>query len=252
MKNIEQQYKSLKMDIITVNNYQDTIKQLTSLQDDYTNSEQYLPQKMDKIIQLLLTEEYISVNENMNKCYDLTNMGNISTNIHEVPSLTFGALIHDKIFDDVTVEQLIQIFSCFTNIVVNDDYISYHPATESCYINEILINIKNKNMIYYDYEINNTLNTGVDYTMHYDLVKYVERWCHTTNEQECKQVLTSLEQEKGIFLGEFIKAILKINNISSELEKVAEYIGDISLLHKLKQIPNKTLKYIATNQSLYI
>lgn len=252
MKNIEQQYKSLKMDIITVNNYQDTIKQLTSFQDDYTNSEQYLPQKMDQIIKLLLTEEYISVNENMNKCYDLTNMGNISTNIHEVPSLTFGALIHDKIFDDVTVEQLIQIFSCFTNIVVNDDYISYHPATESCYINEILINIKNKNMIYYDYEINNTLNTGVDYTMHYDLVKYVERWCHTTNEQECKQVLTSLEQEKGIFLGEFIKAILKINNISSELEKVAEYIGDISLLHKLKQIPNKTLKYIATNQSLYI
>ena len=44
----------------------------------------------------------------------------------------------------------------------------------------------------------------------------------------------------------------KINNISSELEKVAELIGNIELLHKLHEIPAKTLKYVATNQSLYI
>jgi len=45
---------------------------------------------------------------------------------------------------------------------------------------------------------------------------------------------------------------LKINNISSELEKVAEYIGNIELLHKLREIPHLTLKYVATNQSLYV
>jgi hypothetical protein len=43
--------------------------------------------------------------------------------------------------------------------------------------------------------------------------------------------------EKDIFLGEFVKAILKINNITAELEKV---------------VPQLTLKYVATNQSLYI
>jgi hypothetical protein len=61
-----------------------------------------------------------------------------------------------------------------------------------------------------------------------------------------------LEQEKGIFLGEFVKAILKINNISSEMEKVAEGMGNMELLSKLKEIPVKTLKFVATNQSLYI
>jgi len=45
---------------------------------------------------------------------------------------------------------------------------------------------------------------------------------------------------------------LKINNISSELEKVAEYIGNMELLHKLREIPQLTLKYVATNQSLYV
>jgi hypothetical protein len=61
-----------------------------------------------------------------------------------------------------------------------------------------------------------------------------------------------LVEEKNIFLGEFVKAILKINNISSEMEKIAELIGNVSLLSKLKEIPLMTLKYVITNQSLYI
>jgi hypothetical protein len=77
-------------------------------------------------------------------------------------------------------------------------------------------------------------------------------WCDCENVNECKYVLLKMAVEKEIFLGEFIKALLKINNISSELEKVAELIGDIELLHVLKEISAKTLKYVATNQSLYI
>jgi len=36
------------------------------------------------------------------------------------------------------------------------------------------------------------------------------------------------------------------------MQSMCEYIGDIALLDKLSQIPDKTLKFIATNQSLYI
>jgi hypothetical protein len=64
--------------------------------------------------------------------------------------------------------------------------------------------------------------------------------------------LDKIGSEKGIFLGEFVKALLKINNISSEMETVAELMGDIEFLHKLKQIPIMTLKFVATNQSLYV
>ena len=61
-----------------------------------------------------------------------------------------------------------------------------------------------------------------------------------------------MNEEKGIFLGEFVKAILKINNIASEIEKIAEMVGNISLLSKLKEIPALTLKFVVTNQSLYV
>ena len=45
------------------------------------------------------------------------------------------------------------------------------------------------------------------------------------------QILT-LESEKEIFLGEFVKALLKINNIACELEKVSEMKSNNNDYHK--------------------
>jgi hypothetical protein len=91
-----------------------------------------------------------------------------------------------------------------------------------------------------------------EYLINYDLLNYMETWCNCESVQDCKYLLQNIEKEKGIFLGEFVKAILKINNISSEMEKIAETIGNISLLSKLRDVPTLTMKFVATNQSLYI
>ena len=96
------------------------------------------------------------------------------------------------------------------------------------------------------------IDTGTDYTIHYDLMDYVIQWCDCETPEECKLLLQTMAHEKGIFLGEFVKALLKINNISSELEKVAELQGNIAFLATLREIPLLTLKHVATNQSLYI
>ena len=96
------------------------------------------------------------------------------------------------------------------------------------------------------------VNTGIDYTIHFDLLNYVEEWCDTQSIEECKWVLQKLGEEKQIFLGEFVKALLKINNISAEMEKIAELTGNIAFLSKLKEIPAMTMKYVVTNQSLYV
>jgi len=101
-------------------------------------------------------------------------------------------------------------------------------------------------------EITNYINSGIDYTIHFDLLYYVVSWCDCECIEDCKFLLQNLENEKGIFLGEFVKALLKINNISCEIEKIAELTGNIQLLSKLKEIPVMTLKYIVTTQSLYV
>jgi hypothetical protein len=78
------------------------------------------------------------------------------------------------------------------------------------------------------------------------------RWCESDDELTCKTIIRDLKTETGLFVGEFIKALLKINAVAQELERVCELVQNIALLAQLRQIPTLTLKYIATNQSLYL
>ena len=39
---------------------------------------------------------------------------------------------------------------------------------------------------------------------------------------------------------------------TDDVKRFAELTGDVEFLHKLKQIPELTLKFVATNQSLYV
>jgi hypothetical protein len=105
---------------------------------------------------------------------------------------------------------------------------------------------------YEDNETNMGVKTGADYYIQYDLLNYVDEWCTTECVEDCRSLLHRIGEEKGIFLGEFVKALLKINNISCEMEKIAEMTGNIAFLSKLREIPNITLKYVVTNQSLYV
>jgi hypothetical protein len=135
---------------------------------------------------------------------------------------------------------------------VSDEFRDNKPKSDDNIINEIVTEVEKMYIDYSNKELARNIKTGFDYEIHYDLLNYVEKWCDSINIEECKLVLQELGVNKGIFLGEFVKALLKINNISSELEKISEMTGNIAFLSKLKEIPHMTLKYVVTNQSLYV
>jgi hypothetical protein len=61
-----------------------------------------------------------------------------------------------------------------------------------------------------------------------------------------------MKSESDIFLGEFIKTVIKINNTCEEMKKVAEYFQQVGFLSKLSRVSGMILKFVATNQSLYV
>ena len=87
---------------------------------------------------------------------------------------------------------------------------------------------------------------------HMDLFDILPDWINSQCENDCLIVLEKIKNEKYIFLGDFVKAILKINTIALELEKISDLLNNLELKQKLQEIPNKILKFVATNQSLYI
>lgn len=239
IENLKVIHKYIETDKILYQKYLTKCKELTQLQITYTNMEQYLNDNILFLLNFLIKEKFIIQEENK---YFLTNKGIIASQIRELHCLVFANIIDDKTIDTITTKELISIFSCFTSILVDDDVKTIIPTSHK------IFSLYEE---YHTFEIKNQIDS-MEYTMHYDLYNIMERWCDCSNSSECKKLLQELEEEKGIKLGDFIKAILKITNIASEMENIAEKIGNISLLSKLKEIPVLIQKYVAMNQSLYV
>ena len=109
-----------------------------------------------------------------------------------------------------------------------------------------------KTNYYLDFENSYKMSTGTDYDLTFDIIHHVIDWCRATSQEECKLVLQDLEKNDIVSTGEFVKALIKITNIASELERTCEFVGDIALKEMLSKVPSMVLKYIATNQSLYV
>ena len=245
IQNIVDAHKTLLNDVISVTTYNEKVLELEKVQKQYRNTNEYLNGSINTLLDFLKNDGFISENE-------LTPLGFIATHFREAHCLVFSRLYASNKFNNLSAIQMVAIFSCFTNVTVSDDQKTVLPDSNDTSVKKIVQEITEMYNYYQDFETNYMTNTGVDYNIHYDLIDYVIQWCNCDSAPECKFILQNLESEKTIFLGEFVKAILKINNMASEMEKIAESVGDIALLHKLKEIPVLTLKFVATNQSLYV
>ena len=73
-------------------------------------------------------------------------------------------------------------------------------------------------------------------------------WCKVQNEQQCCEFLSTLP----CFIGDFIKACLKIAKILEEFKLMCEDLEEYELLTKIDQCYPLLLKFVITNQSLYV
>lgn len=251
IQTIQNEYKFIDSDKNSVASYNKKLSELNQVKLQYQSTESFLNESVQKVIKVMTENGFIEKDLEMGQ-NKLTQVGFMASHLREVHCLAFASLLDKNMFDILDAKQLCAIFSCFTNINVADEQKSWKPKTRDTDVKNTLDEVVKLYNYYQDFETTNNTFTGVDYTIHYDLIDYVIAWTECETVTECKLLLQSLETNKGIFLGEFVKAITKINNISSEMEKIAESIGNMSLLSKLREIPQLTLKFVATNQSLYV
>jgi superfamily II RNA helicase len=233
-----------------VEKYNQKLRNIDRLHEEYNYVEKFIDNNVNTIVELLKQDGFVCLDDENN--IKLTTKGIIATHLKECHCLVFSEIFEQNIFNSLNPVQIVMLLSCLTNIVVKDDLKNYIPKTDDIIVKNIVFKVKNRYNDYMNKETTLNINSGIEYIFHYDLINYVDKWCYCENAEECKQLLHKLAQEKEVFLGEFVKALLKITNICNELEKVAELVGNIALLSKLKEIPLMLLKYVVTNQSLYV
>jgi superfamily II RNA helicase len=252
IQSIIDNHRFLNQDLQSYQKISTIEKEINQLKSQYDSLQGYFQSGVGNVLELLKDESFIESSDDSTIDLKLTIQGKIASQIREIHCLAFSKLYDSKKLDHLSSKQLVALFSCFTNIRVLEDFKDNVPKSADKTVND---KVKEVLELYEDYqkkELNRNINTGFDYDIHYDLLNYVEEWCDCENVEDCKQILQKMADEKEIFLGEFVKALLKINNIASEFEKIAEMTGNIAFLSKLREIPHMTLKYVVTNQSLYV
>ena len=111
-------------------------------------------------------------------------------------------------------------------------------------IKDVVNSIKHELEKYYDLELKYQTAFTQDYTIHYNMCEFMIDWCYAETEEQCRGIYSEAKRY-NIYLGEFIKAILKINNLCDEMEKACQVQENVELLHKLSFVKAKTLKSIA-------
>jgi hypothetical protein len=154
----------------------------------------------------------------------------------------------DALLADLSPAELAGLFSCFYPVAVNEEMRAHRPI-ELC---SILATVAERLAYYEKAELAAMLETGATYDLYYDLLPFVLQWCESEDEIQCKGIIQELKAKTGLFIGEFVKALLKVNAVAMEFERVCELTGNVAFLEKLRSIPKLTLKYIATSQSLYL
>ena len=183
----------------------------------------------------------------------MSDKGKIASQLQEIHPLVFSDIYtRTNGFASLSAIDIVALFSCFTSITVKDEYKTYIPKTANIKLNDMAKEMYEMLDYYFALEMSEQVDSGSSYDIQYDIMLYTIMWCEANNDVECKAVIYDVKREKDIFLGEFVKAILKINNIAKEFEKVCEVMNNMTLLEKLKEIPKLTLKYVVTSQSLYV
>jgi hypothetical protein len=182
------------------------------------DNENYIETLISKEMQKLTQEGFVEDGR-------LSQLGEVAVQLNEINPL-FSKIVSE--LSGLSTRQIIGLFSCFTDMKCEEP--SPSPFTEDEEIIRIIEICKIYNL-----------------EMTYDFIDVVMKWCDCEDEVSCKWLL----QENEIFLGDFVKGLLKIVNIAREIEKVALFLKS-PLAEPVSNIPNKILKYMVNSQSLYI
>jgi superfamily II RNA helicase len=244
--NIEEGSKFFKIEYDKFIIIDDIKKNISKKNSQLINVKTKIKNQLELHIKILTENGFINNNE-------LTEKGLIAANIQEMHCLALADILHERKLEQINTAELAAVLSIFTSVSVKDEdsivKIEHIVAPEQ--VKNTIKKIKQLYNKYYDIESYNQTTFTNEYEIHYNMCELVYKWCNADDDASCYKIF-----EEAIYYnisrGEFIKAMLKINNIAHELEKIAELQSNMNLLEKAKSISEITLKSIATNQSLYL
>ena len=251
IQQIKDEHKYFANDLISYHELDDLKKKYDSEVASLNYIERYICHQTNAVCQIMIDDGFLNHDD---ECYQLTDLGKMASGIAEIHPLCLTLLINNWNINEFSSEQLIGLFSCFTDVKVPEDLRAFRPTISDDFLKS---KIKEVIEIYKKYsgrEEDLELCTGIRYedALQYDMIDFAMNWANLDNETDCKRFIQTIVSEKGISIGDFTKSMLKIVTISKEWISVFEELGNVDTVYKLTKIEGMIMKYVTTAQSLYV
>jgi superfamily II RNA helicase len=241
------EHKNLEKDLIVWMEKEDIGVSLNKERTYLRETQNRVKQQIQNIISIMQTYGYVQRTDTV---LHLTKLGELACHFSEVHPLLMSNVVYPEC-SGLTPQQIVGLLSCFTKVKIEN------TAEETEVKEPALKKIIEKVKQMMDHLERDELAVGLftysdNNEIIYHLVDVMMEWCDCLDENACKYFIQTSLVEKGISIGDFTKAVLKIETIVQEIEKTCITESSVDLLHKCSLIHPIILKYITTSQSLYI
>lgn len=208
----------------------------------------YIQEESIPLITLMKDFKYINDNQKspmkLNSS-DITIKGLLAAQINECNAFLLTEMLIQGIFIDLEPAEIAAIVAIFIDDFHPNDRYYQSDVTGTAKIHNKLKKIKAIAKKYNDKECEYNIHNGADWTIYYDYIDAVYMWA---TGKDIKTVLDYL----GVYEGNFIRNILKINNIIQDIISLCKISKTINVIPRLDEIAPLLIKNIVTVDSLYI
>jgi antiviral helicase SKI2 len=190
------------------------------------------------LITFLINNNYLIMDNNK---FILTKLGKILSEINECNPFLLSEIIFLDLFNELELNEIIAVCSIFINENKNNEEITINDLNCSIKCKELLHLIEKNINKYYNLEdeLNKTLPYPIwlNWEINYSMFDDIKNWSSKINVN---------------INGNFIKSILRVNNLLKNIDNIANIFNNINLINKLYQYQENLIRDSVITDSLYI
>lgn len=207
---------------------------------------EFMNQDQMKSIQYLIDNEYLK-NNKMEEMDDksLTMKGLVASQINECNEIVFTEGLMQGVFDGLTEIELAGMLGCFCSTKIMDEDKRGNienldiPKIMQTKLNQLTEIIQS----YQQKEIDKEISVNNEWELNLDMVEYTYYWASGVDYYKLGFVS---------FEGNFIRDMLRVDNIAKDIIMMAEVVGKLDLMNKASLINDKIIRDIVGIDSLYV
>ena len=236
--------------------YKTKITEKNKLVSQISYLKNYNKVEINNIIDFLLQNDYVTFNDSIsvwNPVEKISYMDNynslllnvkgiIAKNINECNEILFTELLVNKYLHNLKSSEIVGVLGVF---IEDNEEMYLNDLDISDNIRNTIIKIQNLSKTYSLKENSYDLNIKSQWDLYYGFVEPGYMWANGATIYE-------IYNRSYLHDGNFIRNIIRIDNLVENMKLICDIIQDYELLHKIQNIHELIIRDQVTTESLYI